>query len=174
MDTNLKKHIVYAVIAVLFFGLGYYAYTRYNEAPIVQEDPHPQEIVENNDQEIVENNNPTESSDGTPGTSVSEHIITYTDNGYTPKSLTVKNGDTVTYKNNSAKSMWPASAKHPTHEVYSGTTLADHCPDASGTAFDACKGIAPGSSWSFVFHKPGSWNYHDHLTPTFFGSVVVQ
>jgi plastocyanin len=166
MDTNLRKHIVLAVIAVLFFGLGYYAYTQYNEAPIVQEDPHPQEIVENN--------NPPQTPDSTPATNASEHVITYTDSGYAPKSLTVKKGDTVVYKNNSAKNMWPATAKHPAHEVYSGTTLAQHCPDAAGTAFDACKGIAPGASWSFVFNKTGTWFYHDHLTPTLFGSVEVQ
>jgi plastocyanin len=70
--------------------------------------------------------------------------------------------------------MWPASAFHPTHTVYSGTSLSEHCPDTAGTAFDACKGFLPGQSWSFKFTKAGTWKYHDHLNPGATGTIVVE
>src|SRR3989344_4608585 len=41
---------------------------------------------------------------------VNENLITYSDTGFAPSTLTVKVGDTVTWKNEGEKSMWPASA----------------------------------------------------------------
>jgi plastocyanin len=105
---------------------------------------------------------------------VKENVVTYTDAGYSPNALTIKKGETVTFKNQSSRSMWPASAIHPTHRVYSGTSLDEHCPDTAGTAFDACKGFLPSQSWSFTFNKTGTWKYHDHLNPGATGVVVVE
>lgn len=112
----------------------------------------------------------------TPATSsaVEQNTIIYNETGYTPASLVVKIGDTVVFKNESAKNMWPASAMHPSHSVYSGTTLSEHCPDLENSTFDACQGIAPGQSWSFMFNKAGEWKYHDHLSPNFFGGIIVE
>ncbi|MBI2594782.1 MAG: cupredoxin domain-containing protein [Candidatus Colwellbacteria bacterium] len=87
-------------------------------------------------------------------------VVTYTDNGFSPATLTVKKGETVTFKNNSGKSFWPASAVHPTHTVY---------PE-----FDAKQGIAPGAAYSFTFSRTGSWKYHNHLNPSLTGTITVQ
>jgi plastocyanin len=114
----------------------------------------------------------TPAAQGTPVSG--QNVITYTDSGYLPSTLRVKVGDTVTFKNESSRSMWPASAFHPTHTVYSGTSISEHCPDTAGTAFDACKGFLPGSSWSFKFNKAGAWKYHDHLNPGATGTIVVE
>lgn len=103
-----------------------------------------------------------------------QNIVVYTDSGYSPNAFTVKAGTTVIFKNESSKSMWPASAMHPSHRVYSGTPLEEHCPDTALTAFDACTGILPGNSWTFLFDKTGTWKYHDHLSPSYFGSIVVE
>jgi plastocyanin len=105
---------------------------------------------------------------------VKENLVTYTDSGYSPSTITIKKGETVNFKNQSSLSMWPASAMHPTHRVYSGTSLDEHCPDTTGTAFDACKGFLPGQSWSFTFNKTGTWKYHDHLNPSSTGTIVVE
>lgn len=87
--------------------------------------------------------------------------VTYTDTGFSPKPITVKLGSIVTFMNNSSKMMWVASAPHPTHTNY---------PE-----FNAKKGSAAGESYSFTFDdKTGSFNYHNHLTPTNFGTVVVE
>jgi plastocyanin len=112
--------------------------------------------------------NPIESVTGESKT------IIYSETGYAPAALAIKVGDTVVFKNESAKNMWPASAMHPTHTAYSGTTLSEHCPDLANNTFDACQGIAPGQSWSFTFEKIGEWKYHDHLTPSYFGKITVE
>ncbi|OGG41210.1 hypothetical protein A2118_03080 [Candidatus Kaiserbacteria bacterium GWA2_50_9] len=100
-------------------------------------------------------------------------IVEYTDAGFSPASVTVPLGTYIVFVNQSSKNMWVASAMHPTHTAYSGTTLAQHCPDTTGTAFDECKGDAPGSSYSFKFNKAGEWKYHDHIDATKFGTIIV-
>lgn len=103
-----------------------------------------------------------------------EYVVTYTDSGYSPNTITAKVGEIVTFKNQSSLSMWTASAIHPSHRIYSGTQLSEHCPDATNSAFDACTGILPGDSWSFKFDKAGSWKYHDHLNPIAIGAIIVE
>ena len=85
--------------------------------------------------------------------------INMTATGFEPSSLTVKKGTTVTFVNKDTKTRWPASAPHPTHTIY---------PE-----LDPKAGIAAGNSWAFTFNKVGEWKFHDHLTPTMFGSVTV-
>lgn len=99
--------------------------------------------------------------------------VTYSDTGFSPKSVTIPVGTKVIFVNQSTKNMWVASAMHPTHVVYSGTSLSQHCPDASNSAFDECAADAPGKSYSFIFNKEGDWKYHDHIDTTKFGSVIV-
>jgi len=105
---------------------------------------------------------------------VNENVITYSNSGYSPSTLTIKKGETVTFKNQSSRSMWPASAMHPTHRAYSNTSLDEHCPDTTGIAFDACKGFLPGQSFSFTFNQVGTWKYHNHLNPGDIGTIVVE
>lgn len=100
-------------------------------------------------------------------------IVDYTDAGFSPASVTVPLGTYIVFVNQSSKNMWIASANHPDHSVYSGTSFAQHCPDTTGTAFDACKGEPPWSSYSFKFNKPGEWRYHDHLDSKKYGTIVV-
>lgn len=97
-----------------------------------------------------------------------EKVVTYTDGGYSPAVLKVKVGDTVVFKNASSETMRVASANHPTHKVYPTTG------GCVGSTFDACKGIPPQESWSFRFDLGGSWGYHNHLHPSFAGTVIVE
>lgn len=94
-----------------------------------------------------------------PVGTVSRAVVIYEANGFSPSSITVAVGETVTFKNESAVDVWPASAPHPTHTDY---------PE-----FDAKKPIKPGESYAFTFTRAGTWKYHSHLNPTHFGSVVV-
>ncbi|MBI5229736.1 MAG: hypothetical protein HY981_00295 [Candidatus Magasanikbacteria bacterium] len=100
--------------------------------------------------------------------------ITYDDNGFSPTPLTVKMGTNVTFKNNSSSDFWPASAVHPTHEAYPGSSITKCETSAAKTIFDACAGVAKGTSWTFIFKEKGSWNYHDHLKAGRYGKVVVE
>ncbi len=98
-------------------------------------------------------------------------IVSYTADGFTPKTITIKKGELITFVNGSGTKMWVASAQHPAHIVYSGTTLAAHCPDTSGTAFDQCES---GMSFTFTFTKTGTWGYHNHLRASDWGSITVE
>jgi plastocyanin len=100
--------------------------------------------------------------------------VVYGASGFSPATLRVKSGETVTFKNESSNRVWPASDVHPTHRLYSGTSLSDHCPDETNSAFDACRGLSPGEEWSFTFTKSGTWTYHDHLNPQATGTIVVE
>lgn len=102
------------------------------------------------------------------------NTVVLSDSGYSPAMLIVKKGEYVVFKNESTQSMWTASAMHPTHTAYSGTSLSEHCPDVAGTSFDECKGDLPGESWSFKFDKVGTWKYHNHLNTSGWGTIVVQ
>ncbi len=97
--------------------------------------------------------------------------VTLTQDGFSPKSVTIAEGGTVTFVNQGGGQMLVASAQHPTHAVYGGSTLSQHCPDTTGTAFDQCQS---GNSYTFKFQKKGSWNYHNHLVAGQFGTVVVE
>ncbi len=97
--------------------------------------------------------------------------VSYTNSGFSPKSIEISLGDTVRFVNNSSQSMWVASAAHPIHSAYDGTTLQQHCAPGSADSFDQCKA---GTSYSFTFTKVGTWNYHNHSDSTDFGTVVVR
>ena len=96
---------------------------------------------------------------GTKGGLATEATVTYTDAGYSPKSLTVKAGTSVTFKNDSAGGMWTASAMHPTHKVLPG--------------FDALKSVMRGGTYTYTFTKVGTWQFHNHVKPSDTGTVVV-
>lgn len=102
-------------------------------------------------------------------------LVTYTDNGFSPKTVTIKTGEVLRFVNQSSRPMWVASAFHPTHEKYDGTTTSEHCSggvDTTGT-LDECRGAAVGESWDFTFTKEGMWGYHNHLSASDTGSVTV-
>lgn len=98
-------------------------------------------------------------------------VVTYNDKGFTPKDINIAVGQVVRFVNESSGNMWVASAQHPAHIVYSGTSLKDHCPDTDGTAFDQCESS---DEYEFTFMKVGEWGYHNHVNPSNFGKVIVK
>lgn len=93
------------------------------------------------------------------GASTEKVVVTYTDKGFTPKTVTIKVGTTVQFMNQSASSMWVASALHPTHQLLPG--------------FDQLQGAPNGGVYTYTFVKVGTWKYHNHLNPSDMGVVVV-
>lgn len=87
------------------------------------------------------------------------HMVTLEKNGFVPKEITIRKGDTIVFKTTRKESFWPASQLHPTHTIY---------PE-----FDPKRPTNPRDSWNFTFNKVGIWNYHDHLAPLFKGTVKV-
>lgn len=88
-----------------------------------------------------------------------QNTITYTSSGFSPASLTIKAGTTVTWINNSGSGLSVNSNPHPIHTSYSPLNI--------GT-------IVNGQSKSLIFDKPGTYGYHNHLNPSDKGTVIVQ
>lgn len=86
-------------------------------------------------------------------------VVKITDAGFEPDSVTIKQGETVTWVNASSTDAWPASNPHPTHTDYPG--------------FDPQNPVKPGKAWTFTFDKVGDWGYHNHLNPSMRGQVTV-
>ncbi len=108
----------------------------------------------------------------TTTTTTSGVTIAYTDQGFSPKSVTVPLGTTVTFVNQTSGPMQVASALHPTHVVYDNTTRSAHCAVgyAGPLPFDQC---TSGAGYSFIFTKAGTHGYHDHVDASHFGNVIV-
>lgn len=99
--------------------------------------------------------------------------VTYNGTSFSPQAVTIKRGGTVTWENTSSGNMWVASAQHPTHTVYSGTSRTEHCASSFTGAkpFDQCKGET--ADYTFAFDKTGKHGYHDHINASAFGNVTV-
>lgn len=112
-------------------------------------------------------NQPQPPPQGAPAASAG-HAVEITAAGFSPKTLTISAGETVTFANKDAAPHWPASAVHPTHAVYPETG------GCIGSKFDACRGLNQGESFAFTFNAKGTWKYHDHLNPGTTGTIEVQ
>ena len=101
--------------------------------------------------------------------------ITYTDSGFSPKSVSVPSGTTITFINKSKERMWVASDPHPAHSGYDSSTRTQHCDGAyvGAKPFDECSGAGKDGSFSFTFAKTGSWGYHNHAHDEMSGTIVV-
>ncbi len=94
--------------------------------------------------------------------------IEITSLGFSPNSIEINAGDTISFANKDANPHWPASAMHPTHAAY---------PEPGGcigSKFDACKALSQGETFEFTFNQKGTWEYHDHLNPTLSGTIIVK
>ncbi len=89
--------------------------------------------------------------------------VTFSDSGVSPATVTIKSGQSITWVNNSSKTIQVASDPHPTHtdnrELSNGQSVLD---------------LAPGASTAVTLNKKGTWGFHDHLNPSVRGKVVVQ
>ncbi len=166
------KIIVIIVVAIVVLAGGYFLVNSIDKSVPEQPMNLPTNSQANNNQEAVPAVDIQIESDANQ--TITNHEVVYTDSGFSPSTLTIKAGNSVTFKNQSSAGMWVASASHPSHTVYSGTSLQQHCPDGVATAFDECVAVTSGGSWSFTFNKSGSWGYHNHPNASKFGKIVVE
>ena len=157
----MKNWIIVIVVIILIVAIGWW----------IKSDKQAEPDTET----AVENTMPVPGST-VPETTVesSETVVIYGDTGFSPSSVEIRAGETVKFINQSAGKMWVASAMHPTHTAYSGSTLAQHCPDTDNNDFDQCTASDSGTSWSFTFTKTGTWKYHEHTNPSRFGTIIVK
>lgn len=119
----------------------------------------PPEDVSSGDEQLSEEPpvaNPTTEVSSAPKKTIT---ISIDDTGFTPATVTVAAGTGVTFINNGQGAHWPASDPHPIHTGLPG--------------FDAKRRLATGETYSFTFDKVGTWSFHDHLSPSTKGTIVV-
>lgn len=86
--------------------------------------------------------------------------VRYTENGFSPTTLTISEGAKVTFINDSDSGMWVASDPHPSHSIL--------------PSFDSNKSLKKGESYSYTFTKKGTWGYHNHAQANRKGKIVVE
>lgn len=86
-------------------------------------------------------------------------VISITNDGFSPGTVLITPGTTVTWTNDSDGPAHIASNPHPEHDGLSG--------------FDSAEPIFIGDSYTFTFEEPGTYGYHDHLNPETNGTVEV-
>ncbi|MDP3778760.1 MAG: hypothetical protein Q8R30_01770 [bacterium] len=90
----------------------------------------------------------------------SAYVVELRADGFFPEELTIPTGSRVIFTTTTNDYFWPASNPHPTHEIYFG--------------FDPQHLIEHQESWTFTFDKEGMWRYHDHIKPSFTGTIIVE
>lgn len=121
--------------------------------------------------EIEEENNISDTS--SLGPEQEQNIVYYTSDGFQPSSITIEQGETVSWISNGSRAMEVASDRHPTHTQYAGSSRREHCRngDQIGQAFDQC---SEGDEFSFTFATTGEWGYHNHEFAAHGGTVTVE
>ena len=106
----------------------------------------------------TQNNTPSQSPTSSNNQKTAA-TITYTSNGFSPSSTTVKSGDTVEIKNTSDEDMQLDSNPHPIHDDDADLNVG---------------AVGPGESKTFVVTKKGTFGFHNHLDPGDTGTIIVQ
>jgi hypothetical protein len=97
-----------------------------------------------------------------------KYEVILSQDGFSPKSITIPEGAEVTWIIEGEGSYWPASDIHPLHNSY---------PDGGGclgSKLDACRPMKKGEKYSFKFDREGKWGMHDHLNPQLLMTVSVK
>lgn len=163
---NMKiTTLVWILTSILVVGIGWY-FSK-NDSPTFSPD---QNLAVSSSEQADVVSASDEHADIPPRAPMTTPIV-YGPNGFSPATVTIKKGDTVTFTNQGGDKMWVASNIHPTHEGYSGTIKNQHCPDTAGIAFDQC---SVGTTYSFTFQKAGAWSYHNHTHSSISGIIIVK
>lgn len=150
MSNSVKAAVV--VIVVLVFGGGVYAALHKSGSTAVNPNANTSPAPSSTTTNAI---NPDASASSTKAAAT----ITFTDNGFSPSTTTVKAGDTVQVTNNSSQPMQFDSDPHPQHTDEPELNVGE---------------VDPGESKTFVVTKKGHWGFHDHLDAGFTGTLNVQ
>lgn|SRR3989338_4711412 len=85
--------------------------------------------------------------------------ITITPSGFSPQSITVNTGSTVSWTNSSGQLATVNSDPHPLHTDYSPLNLNQ---------------INDGAAVTLIFDTPGTYSFHNHLIPDQKGTIIVR
>src|SRR5688572_6293775 len=141
--------IILVIVLLLAIGIGAYALMRDDD------------FSTNNDTNggSTSSSNSSENSSESSDVAIDAVTITYTDNGFTPATVTVSSGATITVTNDSSETVGFKSDPHPVHTENTELNLDD---------------LGPGQTDTFTVSTVGSWGYHNHLNPDQTGTIVVE
>lgn len=108
---------------------------------------------------IAPTSKPKVEASASPTATQSANTVTLTANGFSPATITVKKGDTVTFTNKSGADAQINSDPHPIHNLYPFLNLGR---------------ITDGQSLSVVIPQKGTFTYHNHLDPSERGTIIAQ
>lgn len=109
-------------------------------------------------------------TDEPQGDPIFHALVEYTDEGFVPATVTINQGETVRFVNNSSSGVWVGGDNHPTHSIYPEVSESD----CLGTSFDTCRTLQAGEFWEFTFTHKGEWGYHNHVRARDTGTVIVK
>ncbi len=148
----MSKNTTIAIVVVLVLIIGGWLLTRpsqqVSQTPQATDNP-------------VSTSTPASTSTATPDAAMTaqKNLVKISSDGFTPKSITIKLGDTITWTNVDTENHTVNSDNHPTHLLYPFLNLGK---------------ILPGESKSVTPATAGTFTYHDHLNPSLTGSITVQ
>ena len=145
--------LIYAVIGIVVYGLIYY----FVLAKKGVEGPYP--LTDQNTGKDQVQTQPGISEQEPSTDSELQTIVALTNVGFTPQTVTVQAGTKVTWTNNSGGNATVNSSVHPSHQDYPPLNLGE---------------FEDGQTLFLVFDTPGTYKYHDHLNPSWTGTVVVE
>ena len=85
--------------------------------------------------------------------------ITYSNDGFSPSSVTVNSGDKIKFTNSSDSVAAPSSNPHPVHTDNPELNVGD---------------IQPGDSRTITVATKGTWGMHNHYNPSQKVTVIVK
>lgn len=149
------RNLIIIIVLVLVVAAGFIMIARSMKSSNLSTSA-PSQTVQNSSPVMVGSSSPNASSSG----AMSQNIINISSNGFSPSTVTIKVGDTVTWMNKDSAPHQVNSDVHPTHLLY---------PPLNTIGL-----LNPGEKKSLSFPTAGTFKFHDHLNPQFTGSVVVQ
>lgn len=137
----MKKSVIIIVLVVIV-ALAGVAFAVVNSA-------------DDNSTQTTQDNTATEESDQAS----TANTIKYTDNGFSPSTLTVKAGTTITIKNNSSRPLQFSSDDHPEHTDDPELNLST---------------LSPGGSQKLTVTVMGTHGIHNHLDDSHGATLVIE
>lgn len=99
------------------------------------------------------------------GANGASSIVTYSDKGFSPSPVSISEGTTVTWVNQSSHTMWIEAT---------GPAGGDCSSTAAKAALDECQAVSSGGTYSYTFTTLGSFPYFNHALTSDTGLVVVS
>ncbi len=148
----MSRNAVITVIVVLVLIIGVWMLTRPGKQ--VVQTPQATETPISTDSA-----SPSDASAGATAMTEQKNLVKISSDGFTPKSITIKLGDPITWTNVDTENHTVSSDNHPTHLLYPFLNLGI---------------IKPGENKSLTPARIGTFTYHDHLNPSRTGIITVQ